>query len=110
MMMTYIPDISMTSGSELNNGRGPEIVACSLSLVGEPGSDSGTSSNACLSLLVMLPQSMRGLVPSSGFLGHIWVRVECRDMGRGGVSNRYDKIFLFGVPTTTAATWISHKT
>ena len=52
----------------------------------------------------MLLRSMRGLVPSSGFLGHVWVCTECRGMGRGRwLVIKYDKNFLFGVPTTTTA-------
>jgi hypothetical protein len=100
MMTTYVPDMSITSGFELDDGGGPDIVACSRSLV----SESGTSSGACLALSVMLPRSMRGLVPSSGFLGRVWVRAERRGMGRGRwLVTKYDKNFLFGVPTTTTA-------
>jgi hypothetical protein len=82
-MTTYAPDMSITSGSEINNGGGSEVVACSRLLVWEPGSDSGASSDSCLALVVMLPRSMRGIVASLGFLGHMGVRSERRGMGRG---------------------------
>ena len=94
MMTACLLDISITSGSELGNSGGSEAVACSRSLVWEPGSDSGTSSDGCLALAAMPPRSMRGIVASSGFLGRMGVRSERRDMGRGrGIVTNRIKIF-----------------